>query len=255
MFEGVYERLPDPRAYLRRLGVEEVLPPTREELDRLIWAHYTHVPYENLTPVLEKKCPDLTVPALFDKIVTRGRGGYCFELNGLFYALLQELGYDVYPVACRMWLGLGRLPVGHRASIVTVDGEKYYVDVGTSGIAGMSAVPYGGTSKHGAYIAVNGHEHEVHRVKDGEDSVVISYVDSYFDPVDFIPLNHYCGVGPAAADRPDPVVNLTTPDGAYSINGAVFRIHRNGETMERTIADGTELREILKEYFSIELDG
>ena len=254
MFEEVYGRLPDLRAYLRRIGIEEVPAPTKENLDRLMWAHFTHVPYENLTPVLEHKCPDLATSALFDKIVVRGRGGYCFELNGLFYALLVELGYDVYPVACRMWLGLGRLPIGHRASIVTVDGEKYYVDVGTSGIAGMSPVPYDGLSPHGAYIAVNGHDHEVHRVKDGEDTVVISYADSYFDPLDFVPLNHYCSLGPALADRPFAVVNLTTESGAYSISADVFRIHENGNTTERRIENGEMLRDILKRYFSIVLE-
>lgn len=253
MFEGVHDRLPDLQAYLRRLGIGETPAPTRENLDRLIYAHLTHVPYENLSYCIEKKCPDLTVPALFDKIVTHGRGGYCFELNGLFYALLQELGYDVYPVACRMWLGLGQLPVGHRASIVTIGGEKYFADVGASGMAGLCAVPYGSRSGDGAYISVRGHEREVRRVKDGEDVAVISYVDSYFDPVDFIPLNYYCAVGPAAADRPDPVVNLTTADGAYSIDADIFRIRSRGQMEERKITDEAMLRDILKQYFSIEL--
>ena len=254
MFEGVHDQLLDPRAYLRRIGIEDIPEPTRENLDRLIYAHLTHVPYENLSYCIEKKCPDLTIPALFDKIVTHGRGGYCFELNGLFYALLLELGYEAYPVACRMWLGLGQLPVGHRASIVTIAGEKYFADVGTSGMAGLCAVPYRGESKYGVRIAVNGREHEVRRVKDGEDSAVISYVDSYFDPVDFIPLNYYCAVGPAAADRPDPVVNLTTEDGAYSIDADVFRVRRNGKTTERKITDGIMMRDILKRYFSIVLE-
>lgn len=254
MFEGVHDRIPDVRAYLKRLGIDNVPGATREDLDQLIFAHLTHVPYENLTYCLEKKCPDLTITALFDKIVMRRRGGYCFELNGLFYALLQELGFEAYPVACRMWLGLGQLPVGHRATIVTIDGEKYFADVGASGMAGLFAVPYHGKSKDGAYIAVNGHEHEVHRRRDGEDSVVISYVDSYFDPVDFIPLNYYCAVGPAAAERPDPVVNITTEEGAVSIDADTFRIHQNGVTTELQITDGNMLKELLKKHFSIEIE-
>ena len=63
MFEGVHDRLPDLQAYLRRLGIGETPAPTRENLDRLIYAHLTHVPYENLSYCIEKKCPDLTVPA------------------------------------------------------------------------------------------------------------------------------------------------------------------------------------------------
>ena len=141
MFEGVHDRLPDIMGYLNRLGISEILQPTKDNLDKLIYAHLTHIPYENLEYCIEKGYPDLTITGLYNKLVVRNRGGYCFELNGLFYQLLIELGYDVYPVACRMWIGLGQLPIGHRASIVTIDGEKYFADVGTSGMKTVSILP------------------------------------------------------------------------------------------------------------------
>ena len=253
MFEGVHDKLPDIMGYLNRLGIDEIPEPTRENLDKLVYAHLTHIPYENLEYCIEKGYPDLTIGGLYNKIVERKRGGYCFELNGLFYALLKELGYDVYPVACRMWIGLGQLPIGHRASIVTIDGEKYYADVGTSGMAGLKSVPYKGVTENGVYIAVNGHETEIRKKTEEGDNALISYVDSYFDPIDFVPLNYYCSMGPAAADRPDPVVSLTTEKGAFSVNADIFKIHKDGVTEEINIENREMLFDILKQYFGIVL--
>ena len=251
MFEGVHDKLPDIMGYLNRIGIDEMPEPTRENLDKLIYAHLSHIPYENLEYCIEKKCPDLTIGGLYNKLVIKRRGGYCFELNGLFYALLKELGYDVYPVACRMWIGLGQLPIGHRASIVTIDGEKYFADVGTTGRAGLKSVPYKGITENGVYIALNGLETEIRKKTEDSDDALISYIDNYFDPIDFIPLNYYCAMGPAAADRPDPVVSITTECGAYSIDADTFKIHKDGVTEERKIENREALFEILKQYFDI----
>lgn len=253
MFEAVHDRLPDLTGYLRRIGIEEIPAPTRETLDRLVYAHLTHIPYENLDSCIEKKSPDLTISGLYDKLVTRRRGGWCFELNGLFFTLLQALGFDVYPVACRMWFNVGELPLGHRASIVTIAGEKYFADVGASGTAGLRAVPYSGTTEDGVYITVRGRETEVRRRTDGTDTLLISFGDHYFDPIDYIPLNYYVAVGPAAADRPDPVVNLTTSDGAISIQSDVFKVRAGGETTETRIETNAQFHAILRERFGIEL--
>ena len=251
MFEGVHDKLPDITGYLNRLEINEALEPTKENLDKLVYAHLTHIPYENLEYCIEKSCPDLTIGGLYNKLVERKRGGYCFELNGLFYALLKELGYDVYPVACRMWIGLGQLPIGHRASIVTINGKKYFADVGTSGTAGLKSVPFDCVTDDGVYITINGPETEVRKKTEESDEALISFVDSYFDPIDFVPLNYYCAMGPAAADRPDPVVSITTENGAYSINADIFKIHKNGVTEEIIIENREMLFEILEKYFGI----
>ena len=78
MFEGVHDKLPDIMGYLNRLGINEILEPTRENLDKLVYAHLTHIPYENLEYCIEKSCPDLTIGGLYNKLVLKKRGGYCF---------------------------------------------------------------------------------------------------------------------------------------------------------------------------------
>src|SRR5918912_1986724 len=84
----------DVAAYLDRIDYRGPLEPTAETLRRLHVAHLLAVPFENLNigmgwPIV------LDQDALFAKIVVRRRGGFCYELNGLFAALLRTLGFDV----------------------------------------------------------------------------------------------------------------------------------------------------------------
>ncbi len=84
----------DIRAYLQRLNYTGAIAPNAETLRLLQLAHLRAVPFENLSihsgePVV------LDDRALFEKIVGRRRGGFCYELNGLFAALLRGLGFEV----------------------------------------------------------------------------------------------------------------------------------------------------------------
>ena len=92
----------DVQAYLDRIGYPGGREPSAGNLAALVRAHRVAVPYETLD-LWRGLRTSLAPDALFDKLVTRRRGGYCFELNGLFAALLRELGYEVREYAGR-WL-------------------------------------------------------------------------------------------------------------------------------------------------------
>src|ERR1051325_2140988 len=106
-------------AYLARIGAEPG-PATAETLHALQLAHLTTVPFENLSIHLGEPIP-LTEDALYDKIVERRRGGFCYEVNGLFAALLTHLGYSLTMHEVRVyWNGrvgaaVPRLPSPTRA--------------------------------------------------------------------------------------------------------------------------------------------
>ncbi|MFF6779912.1 arylamine N-acetyltransferase [Streptomyces sp. NPDC012510] len=119
-------------AYLRRLGVEHPAWPTVEVLRELHLRHLRAVPFENLSIHLGEEIV-LEERRLLDKVVGRRRGGFCYELNGLFGALLAALGYDVTLLAARVYGEEGRLgiPYDHLALRVrTVDGGDWLADVG-----------------------------------------------------------------------------------------------------------------------------
>lgn len=118
-------------AYLRRIGASRPARPDAEALRELHLRHLVAVPFENLSLHLGEPVT-LDPDALHDKIVTARRGGYCYELNGAFAALLTTLGYEVDLLACRSIGpdGLG-IPFDHLALRVrTADGAVLLADVG-----------------------------------------------------------------------------------------------------------------------------
>ncbi len=92
----------DVSAYLARLNYSGPLTHTAEALRQLHLAHLYAVPFENLDIHLGRKIV-LAEEKFFDKIVNQRRGGFCYELNGLFAALLRELGFDVTLLAAGVW--------------------------------------------------------------------------------------------------------------------------------------------------------
>src|SRR5258708_13156169 len=84
----------DVQDYLNRINYQGPLAPTAETLRQLQVAHLLTVPFENLS-IHGREPIVLEDEALFQKIVNRRRGGFCYELNGLFAALLRALGFKV----------------------------------------------------------------------------------------------------------------------------------------------------------------
>lgn len=122
------ERLDDERvaAYLARIGIANRPEPTDAALRELQRAHLLTVPFENLSIHLGQPI-SLDVGEIFAKIVDRRRGGFCFELNGLFASLLATLGFEVRLAAAGVYgpAGLGP-PMSHLALLV----GPWLVDVG-----------------------------------------------------------------------------------------------------------------------------
>ncbi|RRR65025.1 arylamine N-acetyltransferase, partial [Streptomyces sp. RP5T] len=119
-------------AYLRRLGVRPPDRPTAEVLRELHLRHLQTVPFENLSVHLGEEIV-LEEERLVEKVVGARRGGFCYELNGSFGALLTALGFGVTLLAGRVYGDEGRLgiPYDHLALRVrTVDGGEWLADVG-----------------------------------------------------------------------------------------------------------------------------
>ncbi|GCB49493.1 arylamine N-acetyltransferase [Streptomyces sp. NL15-2K] len=119
-------------AYLRRLGAEHPAWPTLDVLRDLHLRHLQAVPFENLSVHLGQEIV-LEEKRLLDKLVGARRGGFCYELNGAFGALLAALGFDVTLLAARVYGPEGRLgiPYDHLVLRVrTVDGGEWLADVG-----------------------------------------------------------------------------------------------------------------------------
>ena len=121
----------DPEHYLDRIGALAAGgPPDLDALATLQAAHLVTVPFENLD-VYHRRGVSTDVAASYAKVVEGRRGGWCFELNGLFGWLLGRLGYEVDRVSCQVWGpdGWGP-PFDHLGLVVHLDSERWLVDVG-----------------------------------------------------------------------------------------------------------------------------
>ncbi|EST24419.1 arylamine N-acetyltransferase family protein [Streptomyces roseochromogenus] len=119
-------------AYLRRIRAERPQRPTGPALRELHLRHLQTVPFENLSIHFGEEIV-LEEERLLVKVTGRRRGGFCYELNGAFGALLAALGYEVELLAGRVYGDEGRLgiPYDHLALRVrTVEGDTWLADVG-----------------------------------------------------------------------------------------------------------------------------
>ena len=120
----------DATAYLKRINYRGPLAPTAETLRRLQVAHLLSVPFENLSihtgePIV------LDDDALFEKIVVRRRGGFCYELNGLFAALLRALGFHVEMLSAGVVSQAGEFgPEFDHMTLLVSLAERWLADVG-----------------------------------------------------------------------------------------------------------------------------
>jgi N-hydroxyarylamine O-acetyltransferase len=122
----------DTARYLQRIGMDaQVGPPSLDLLTALQAAHMIHVPFENLH-VYHRRGPRTDAEWSVPKIVEERRGGWCFEVNGAFAGLLRSLGFQAHHVSCQVWEPTGEwgTPFDHLASMVELDGERWFVDVG-----------------------------------------------------------------------------------------------------------------------------
>lgn len=122
----------DLTAYLDRLGLESV-PVTAQGLRDLQVAQLRAIPFEAIDPYLGH-LPDLDMAAICDKILRRGRGGYCFELNALLHTALGALGFDTRRRLARVRKGAPEGgPRSHLMMEVTLPEGSFLVDAGYGG--------------------------------------------------------------------------------------------------------------------------
>jgi N-hydroxyarylamine O-acetyltransferase len=117
-------------AYLRRIGFTGSPKPDLSTLKALQYAHINAIPFENLDVQLATP-PDMNSEAMFDKLVVRGRGGWCYEMNGVFGWALQEIGFDVTRLAGGvMREQMGDRQIGNHLCLLVRLEQDYLADVG-----------------------------------------------------------------------------------------------------------------------------
>ena len=247
-------------AYLRRIGLHQVAAPRPESLMAIQRAHRLAIPFENLDIPLGRGI-SLDPGAVFAKLVTRRRGGYCFEQNQLFLRMLRRTGFEARPLFARVWLGAETMPpLTHTLNLVTIAGRPWIADAGFGGdftppiplAAGEMADAPGGIF----YRLIEDVRGWVLQRDGGE-----GWQDQYsfnlaaVEDADLEMGNHWTSTRPATRFTDLRIVGRALPDGRAGLIGRRLTITRMRQTEEREIAEAGAYRAILAELFGLDLTG
>lgn len=253
-----YDPIPDVDAYLSRIGYEGSREPNEQNLHRLVYCHQTSVPFESLDLSLWHHPLNLDTAHLYEKVVEHRRGGYCFELNGLFVCLLRALGYDAFSVHCRLNNPVTR-PCVHRGSVIRLNGKRFFCDVGNGGNGAPFAVELSPVRQHRlgeefwieecaeGWLELR-KVHQTGELKGTEDAV-LRFMPMAFMNADFIPGNAVCSA-PDHMFSTRHTVALRTAEGYVNLTGSTLSVRHGDETAETTIPE-EDLERVLWERFGL----
>ncbi|MFB3387167.1 arylamine N-acetyltransferase [Flavobacterium sp. LAR06] len=118
--------------YLDRIKFSGEIELNIEGITKLMRSQLFSVPFENID-VQAGKVISLNGDDIVNQIVNLNRGGYCYQINGLFSLALQEIGIPHYYVAARPLVNPGQNAKTHLGIIVTIENEDYLIDLGFGG--------------------------------------------------------------------------------------------------------------------------
>lgn len=243
--------------YLKRIDIDEIKHLDLETLQTLQYQHMTHVPFENLD-VIRNIPIELDVDAFYEKVVHHHRGGFCYELNGLYFTLLQKLGFDCELVSATIhrpdgtWARKG----SHACTIVSMDGKAYLTDVGF-GDSSMGPVPFSGEIHRdvsGSYYLHKADDklYDLRRKRgDNTDWRTVLRID--ITPMrleDFTDACTFNQTSPGSPFTQKDLATIATPVGRITLSGDSLTTTSNGDKHETTIR-ANEKKDVLEQYFQI----
>ncbi len=245
--------------YLARIGVEREPFLTYDYLQTLQLKHQMSIPYETMD-IVNRVPFTLKIEDIYDKIVNRGRGGYCFELNGLFGWLLRQLGFTVTDHFARFLRGSTEIPMRrHRVLRVQCEGREYIADVGVG--SRCPAYPLllaeGVEQKSGEEVYCFERNDILGWVcTEKHKGVWEPYYSFTTEPsfdVDFEVANFYCQNSPDSMFINNPMASIRTEDGRRTLANREFRIFTENGTETYTPSTRSEFYRALRIYFGIRI--
>jgi len=248
--------------YLERIGLKETPKPDEEGLKQVHAAQAFSIPFENLDIHLGRAI-SLKPADLVAKLIYRKRGGYCFELNGIFNLALKALGFAVRPVLARVLYG--RSAPGartHQVLVVTISGCTWLADVGFGGPGLRLPMPIVADQIEQQY----GERYRLRPdptygmllQKESRDASVVGLYA--FDEreltmdLDINMANHFTATSPDSIFRLRRMCALPKPWGRITIEDMELAIYRDGQSTRRLLPSGASYMDAIAENFGIYLD-
>lgn len=245
--------------YFKRINYHGDRQVSAETLRQLHLGHVMHIPFENLD-VFAKKNISLECDDLFEKIVKNHRGGYCFEMNTLFAAVLTAMGFPVTRHLARVYHeGFDNSGKTHMVLLAQADGQQWLCDVG-----------FGGNSLAAPLLFAEGLEQEhlgrTHRVMADPDygyrvefktaagfEPIYAFTLEKCCPADYLIANFYTSAYPESFFRQAQMCALVTTTGKITYFDGNLKIADGEALTETTISGEAAIKTALKSYFGVEL--
>jgi N-hydroxyarylamine O-acetyltransferase len=217
-------------------------------------AHTRSIPYEDLDIHLGHEIR-LDLESLVDKMVDRRRGGYCFEHNTLFAAVLEAQGHAVTRCLGRVRLGDPTSPRPATHMVLLVDGQV--LDVGFGGATPIGPVPLGGAATYGPWTWRT----EPTVTPEGEDAWLVrlfdlplyTFTDAPRHPVDYLAPNHFSSTHPGSLFTQTVIAQRWEGHTQVSMVGLQLTERRADGTEVAAAVDPAELGHVLRDRFGLDL--
>lgn len=250
----------DVLTYLDRINYRGSLEPTHETLRALQLAHLFSVPFENLS-IHTKEPIVLNDESLYTKVVERRRGGFCYELNGLFCWLLRNLGFNVKMLSAGVINKQGEFsPYFDHMTLLVELNDRYIADVG-----------FGNSFLEP--LLLNSREPQPqpdgqsYRIADAEDALIVQsqgetgeWESQYrftLTPYEYADYEEMClwqQTSPDSHFVKNRLCSLPIQDGRVTLSGNRFIKTLQGKKEEKVLENEEEVSTLLKEVFGIELN-
>jgi N-hydroxyarylamine O-acetyltransferase len=260
-FSGAsYNQFVELPLYLRRIRYAGPIKPDVQTLRGLHAAHMQSVPFENLNIRLKRPI-HLTTQALWAKIVLQKRGGFCYELNGLFGWLLEKVGFDVTYLNARVYNRQGGLGIDfdHLALLVQIPHQpgRWLADVGF-GDSFQEPLSFDETGEQAQGLRA----YRLEPVPDGFVTWQKNYDGTwerhyFFDlqahrfPEEYEAGCLYHQTSPQSSFTRGSIISRATPDGRVSLEDRRLILTKNGQRTESKIENKEEYDRLLKQYFDV----
>ena len=248
--------------FFQRIGMDSdtVVEMTADFLGRIQTNCVTHIAYENLD-ILENKPIELAPDSLYEKIVVRNCGGYCFEMNGLLTHMLREMGFTVSERFARYLRGESEIPMRrHRVTVVHLDDGDYMCDIGVGQIAPRLPLKIEEntvqTQNDEAYRFTKDIKHGwiLWDLHDGAWREYICFTDDEAFDVDFIQPSFFCEKHPSSPFNKDYMLAIKTKTGRRTIDGRIYKVFEGEELVyiEENISD-ERLKSLFENEFNLKI--
>jgi N-hydroxyarylamine O-acetyltransferase len=250
----------DLDAYFARIGYAGAREPTLAVLQGLHARHPRAIPFENLDP-LQGRTPKLDLASLQAKLVTGRRGGYCFEHNALFAAVLRALGFEVTPLAARVLWNRPETPAApprtHMLLRVETEAGPHIADVGFGGMVKTQALRLDPNAEqdtgHGVFrlVPLGDEALRLEARLPERWSPMYQFDEAPQAPVDYELANWFVATHPASPFTDNLMAAWVTDDRRYAVLDNRVAVHHLGGKTEKHVLDAAGLEALMHETFGI----